>query len=520
MGRRSCHRQLGRRSNWNPNSVPISGANVTFSGTVQTVIDLQSNRTVGTLNFNATADPFTLNNFTLTPNAITNNSFNNQTIQSTIQLTGNRTFTAVTAPLTYQGNILLSNNATNRTLTLTGASNHIINGTITNGLSPASNLTKTGSGTLILTANNTYSGNTTLTAGTLALDNNNALGTSTLILNGGTLTAHSSAVTLSNDATVAANSTIAGAHAITINGTTTINGTRTLFINNAAHTALNHINLNGNLTLNSTGTLSFNGTTTLNNNRTITNNLASLTLNQVALSNNAINRTLTIGGTGDTTISGAITNGLSTASNLTKTDSGTLTLSGNSANTYTGNTVVNSGTLILNKNAGTNAITGNLNIQSGGTLLLAQSNQINNTSNLTLAGGTFNTQGNSEALGTLTLTASSTIDLGSGNSILQFANSAAPPWNVSAQLLIQNWSGLLTGGGTDQIYFGNNASGLTPSKLSQIQFVNPAGLLPGTYGAQILSTGEIVPIPEPGALLTVALLLILCLFQMQKKKRP
>ena len=123
-------------------------------------------------------------------------------------------------------------------------------------------------------------------------------------------------------------------------------------------------------------------------------------------------------------------------------------------------------------------------------------------------------------LGTLTLAATSTIDLGSGNSILQFANSAAPPWNPSAQLPIHNWSGLLTGGGTDQIYFGNNSSGLTPAKLAQIQFINPAGLTPGTYAATILSTGEIVPVPEPTALLTAALLLILCLFLTQKKKRP
>ncbi len=510
----------GDALNWNTNTVPPNGANVTFSGTMQTLVNLQTNRTVGTLNFNATADPFTLTNFTLTPNAITNNSTNNQTIQSTIQLTGNRTFNAVTAPLTYQGDIHLSDTITNRTLTLTGANNHIITGTITNGASTASSLTKTGSGTLILSSANTYSGNTTLTAGTLALGNNSALGTSTLILNGGTLTAHNSAVSITNNTTVSANSTIAGAHAITINGTTTINGTRTLTINNAAHTALNHINLYGNLTLNGTGTLSFNGTTTLNNNRTLTNNLTTLTLNQVILSNSTLNRTLTIAGTGNTDITGPITNGASTASSLTKTGSGTLILSGNSANTYTGNTIVNGGTLILSKTAGTNAITGNLNIQSGGTLLLAQSHQINNTSNLTLAGGTFNTQGNSETLGTLTLNATSTIDLGNGNSILQFANSAAPPWNVSAQLLIQNWSGLLTGGGTDQIYFGNNTSGLTPAKLSQIQFINPAGLAPGTYGAQILPTGEIVPVPEPTALLTASLVLILCLLQIQKKRRP
>jgi autotransporter-associated beta strand protein len=466
----------GDALNWNTNTVPVTNANVTFSGTVQTVIDLQSNRTVGTLNFNATADPFTLNNFTLTPTTITNNSLNNQTINSHIQLTGNRTFNAVTAPLTYNGNIHLSNTTANRTLTLTGASHHTISGTITNGPSTASNLTKTGSGTLTLTGSNTYSGNTTLTAGTLALGNNNALGTSTLILNGGTLTAHTAPISISNNATLAQNSTIAGTHAITINGTTTLNA-----------------------------------------NRTLTNHLSQLTLNNVALSNNTSNRTLTIAGTGHTTISGAITNGPSTASNLTKTGSGTLTLTGNIANTYSGNTLISAGTVILDKTAGTNAIAGNITIQSAGTLLLAESHQINNSSNLTLAGGIFGTQGNSEALGTLTLNATSTIDLGHGSSILQFANSTFTVWQPSAQLQIQNWSGLTTGGGTDQIYFGNSNTGLNASKLGQIQFINPAGFAPGTYGAKILSTGEVVPVPEPASILTAALLLIFCLFRMQRK---
>jgi hypothetical protein len=48
---------------------------------------------------------------------------------------------------------------------------------------------------------------------------------------------------------------------------------------------------------------------------------------------------------------------------------------------------------------------------------------------------------------------------------------------------------------------------LTSSQLSQIIFVNPAGLAPGNYTAVILSDGEIVPVPEPGVIAAAALLL-------------
>ena len=61
---------------------------------------------------------------------------------------------------------------------------------------------------------------------------------------------------------------------------------------------------------------------------------------------------------------------------------------------------------------------------------------------------------------------------------------------------IYNWSGSLSGGGTDQLHFGSDANGLTSSQLAQIAFYSgdSTGFL-GMTG--ILSTGEIVPVPEP-----------------------
>ncbi len=64
-------------------------------------------------------------------------------------------------------------------------------------------------------------------------------------------------------------------------------------------------------------------------------------------------------------------------------------------------------------------------------------------------------------------------------------------------LSILNWNGSTNGGGSDQLFFGTNANGLTASQLSQNQFVNPAGFAPGTYPARILATGEIVPATRP-----------------------
>ena len=61
-------------------------------------------------------------------------------------------------------------------------------------------------------------------------------------------------------------------------------------------------------------------------------------------------------------------------------------------------------------------------------------------------------------------------------------------------MYITNWEGNWDDDGSDQIIFGSSSSGLQASQVGQIRFVDASGLL---YGAQILSTGEIVPVPEP-----------------------
>lgn len=151
-----------------------------------------------------------------------------------------------------------------------------------------------------------------------------------------------------------------------------------------------------------------------------------------------------------------------------------------------------------------------LDIQ-GGTLLLGADDQVTSTTNLLLNGGELGTEGYSNTLGSLTLNERSSIDLGSGSSVLQIADSSSNAWG-SGTLTIENWSGNLSGGGSDQIFVGTSGSGLTAGQASQIRFSNPQGLGSGVFFGTQLASGEIVPIdlqpvPETSTVIYSVLLL-------------
>ena len=86
----------------------------------------------------------------------------------------------------------------------------------------------------------------------------------------------------------------------------------------------------------------------------------------------------------------------------------------------------------------------------------------------------------------------STLSLPGGACVIGFAKSSSVTWSNQAMLTIEHWNDSRFGGGTDQVFFGTNAAGLTAQQVSQIQFHNPGGTA-GFFPATILSTGEIVP---------------------------
>ncbi len=196
-------------------------------------------------------------------------------------------------------------------------------------------------------------------------------------------------------------------------------------------------------------------------------------------------------------------------------ESGTITQSlGNTgALVIQGNAIkTSSGTLNLN---GRIEVTGLSSAAGGqnkgidivaGTISQGIDNAIINGTRMTLEGGTYASNGHSQelgTLGTLTLAASSTLDFngpdstGISQSIIHFEDSSSSTWTPGSTLLLQNWSGTpVTGGGSTQIYFGSNASGLTANQLAQIWFVNPNGMAPGLYRGVLLANGELVPVPE------------------------
>lgn len=114
--------------------------------------------------------------------------------------------------------------------------------------------------------------------------------------------------------------------------------------------------------------------------------------------------------------------------------------------------------------------------------------------NVTLANGEWAESTATTQLGQLRLLsgANSTVYL-SSSSVLQFADSSSVPWASDGLLTINLWAGSFNGGGAAQLLFGTSASGLTAQQLGRVLFLNPAGLPDGTYGAKILSTGEVVP---------------------------
>ncbi len=379
-------------------------------------------------------------------------------------------------------------------------------------------LTKAGLGTMTLSGTNTFTNGATINAGALVLTNGSALADSVAV----NVAVSGAALIVTNSETIGSLAGVAGS-TVGIAGSQTLttgtNNTDTTFAGvisgngslekiGLGTMTLSGVNTYTNITTIRAGTLTAGGSGTLSSNSphfvrggtlmtgasaTITNSIPELTLTNGTISGsgtlNVRDNVYLQNGTVNAPIKGP--------ASLYKTTEGTVDI--NMASGLTGSADVTFGSLVANIDNALGEVS-MVSVQTGGTLLLGPAtlnNRVKDTAPFTLAGGKLDTAGHNETLGVLTLSASSTIDLGAGASVLHFAASASASWTASTTLEIDNWSGSDTGGGTDEVIFGSLATHLTSGQVAQIQFLNPAGHAPGTYAAAILITGEVVPVPEP-----------------------
>ena len=433
-------------ANWSGGIVPGTGNDATFNavaGVGGAVINLSGGVTVKNIIFDTlNAAAYTIGVDALGTDAIILNNnggitvnagvVKTQTIQADVFLSPNGTFTNNGANdgflLNFTGWVngdILGNLPGTLTLNGSDTGNNTISGEITNGGTGALAVTKSGVGAWVLSGANTYTGVTTVSAGTLvATTNAEALGAGTLTLSGGTLSLANNtglnfgrAVTVTGDATINSDTLTAQAGVIHTLGTLSI-GNNTLTIGLGT-------------TATSTQGLIF-GATTLTGNATINANEDAsgglLTLTTVT----GAGRNLTIGGTADTAVTGAIT---TTTGTLTKNGTGTLTLNG--VNTYTGVTTINAGTLSV-ATLGDGGVAGNLGqatsavgnqVLAGGTLSYTGATATTNRGfTVNAAGGEIDvtTTGNTLTINTTGIAAAGTLTIGgAGNTTISSAISGA-----------------------------------------------------------------------------------------------
>ncbi len=151
------------------------------------------------------ADRAIINNIILGNNGTISGDYSLSVLGSLINSGGNRTLTNnITSGkvLSLEG-VTLSNDVTNRTLTITGSGTTVIPGTIASFAgSSGGNLVKSGSGMLILNGSNSYLGTTLVNQGTLLVNGTSGAG----------------AVTINSGATLSGTGTINGTTAIAPNG--------------------------------------------------------------------------------------------------------------------------------------------------------------------------------------------------------------------------------------------------------------------------------------------------------------
>ena len=346
----------------------LSGANSYTGGTNINGGVLQLTG-AGTLGSTLAANTITLNGGTLEVASGVNSAFTtaqNITVASSGGTIQSDAITGIT--LTDSGSVSI---ASGNTLTVTGSGNTTLSGNLTGGSGGANgSFNKTGTGTLILSGTNSFNDiSFHVTGGTLQLGSSGALGYvryPSSVNSGGTLDLNGSIIPGTSFSELGIGGTGVGGNGALINSSAS----------NAAWDG-NSLFLIANARINCNGT----GTLTID------------TTNSPALNNPYLDLGtygLTVGGVGDTFIYNIITS-TNSSGTLTKDGTGTLQLLG--ANTYTGTTTIDAGTLILSGGAAI-VDTGAVSLANvlGATLKLNASETIGSLSGGGTTGGNTNLQ--------------------------------------------------------------------------------------------------------------------------------
>jgi autotransporter-associated beta strand protein len=315
------------------------------------------------------------------------------------------------------------------TLTTGLAANSTYSGIIQDGSGNVA-VTKAGSGKLTLTGANAYSGTTSVSAGVLNIQNATGLGTTAA----GTSVTSGAALQIQGGITV-------GAESLSLNGTGV-----------GATGALRNIS----------DTNIYGGLVTLAGATRINSDAGTLTLSNAGTITGATFG-LTVGGSGDTVINSIIG---TTTGTLTKDGSGTLTLAG--ANTYSGTTTINAGTVSVVTPANTG------------------------TGGVTLNGGTFKTTGTTNAATTKVFT------IGASGGTFNLANFTNP---TNAQLYL-NTANQLVGSGPLTIV-SNTGAGIGNIRVAKANTYNGAITVQNGGNFEFGLAGAVTATANTGATFTV-----------------
>ena len=242
----------------------------------------------------------------------------------------------------------ITNGSNLLTLQAQGAGNILVSGNIVGATSGGITVNSSGAGRVILSGTNTQTGTTTLTAGNLRATSATAFGAGALQLNGGVLqliggqtygTPTATAVTVGGNTTIWSDNASAGA------GATATLGALSLGAFTLTNTAGPNVSSGTAGITFAAGTLSATGASIITNNGMFGSAVTGLT---TLTSLSGTNTSLTVGGSGNTTISGALAIYSASNGTLTKNGAGTLTLGGlNTISTAANALTINGGSVVV-----------------------------------------------------------------------------------------------------------------------------------------------------------------------------